>query len=404
MRILNITAQKPDGTGSGVYLSEMVRAEKALGHQTAVVCGLAPGDGVDSLPVRTQVFDVRFDTPDLPFHVCGMSNVMPYPATRYCDLTPQMVTQFASAFRHAIQRALGRFRPDVIICHHLYLATALARACAPDLPMAAVCHSTDLRQMAQHGLERDRIVRAVRGLDAVLALHEAQASQIREVYGVRPGRIHVIGTGINDRVFSPGACQGEARVRGSICYAGKVWGAKGVPSLLRAADSIGPDRLPPGLDGISLDLAGGRGDDGREYQAIVDLAASIRWPARLLGRLSQEDLARVYARSEVFCLPSFFEGLPLVLVEALACGCKLVATDLPGVHPWLASKVEDPPVVWVRPPRMLGVDVPDPTDLPAFEDRLSQALVQAVRMEAGACDVSQVSWLGLTRQALSCLA
>ena len=36
---------------------------------------------------QTAVFDVRFHTEALPFHVCGMSDVMPYPATRYRDLT-----------------------------------------------------------------------------------------------------------------------------------------------------------------------------------------------------------------------------------------------------------------------------------------------------------------------------
>ena len=44
-------------------------------------------------------------------------------------------------------------------------------------------------------------------------------------------------------------------------------------------------------------------------------------------------------RSTVCVLPSFYEGLPLVLVEALACGCRLVATDLPGVVDELAPRI-----------------------------------------------------------------
>ena len=40
MRILNVTAQKPHSTGSGVYLTETVRQFAALGHQTAVVAGV----------------------------------------------------------------------------------------------------------------------------------------------------------------------------------------------------------------------------------------------------------------------------------------------------------------------------------------------------------------------------
>ena len=62
MRILHITAQKPDSTGSGVYLAETVRALDRAGHEQAVVCGIAPGDPVD-LPQGVRVRPVVFDTP-----------------------------------------------------------------------------------------------------------------------------------------------------------------------------------------------------------------------------------------------------------------------------------------------------------------------------------------------------
>ena len=44
MRILNISAQKPDSTGSGVYLAEMVRCELSAGHAAAVVAGVDASD------------------------------------------------------------------------------------------------------------------------------------------------------------------------------------------------------------------------------------------------------------------------------------------------------------------------------------------------------------------------
>ena len=59
------------------------------------------------------------------------------------------------------------------------------------------------------------------------------------------------------------------------------------------------------------------------------------------GQLSQPELAEVARRSTVCVLPSFYEGLPLVLVEALACGCRLVATELPGIVEELAPRLGD---------------------------------------------------------------
>jgi glycosyltransferase involved in cell wall biosynthesis len=44
----------------------------------------------------------------------------------------------------------------------------------------------------------------------------------------------------------------------------------------------------------------------------------------------REDMAAVYAAAHVVCLPSYREGLPTVLLEAAACGCALVTTDVPG--------------------------------------------------------------------------
>ena len=44
----------------------------------------------------------------------------------------------------------------------------------------------------------------------------------------------------------------------------------------------------------------------------------------------REDMAAVYAAAHIVCLPSYREGLPTVLLEAGACGCALVTTDVPG--------------------------------------------------------------------------
>lgn len=81
MRILNISAQKPDGTGSGTFLSQTVAAQVRAGHEAAVICGADAGDETSALPAAARVYDVRFNTEALPFHVCGISDEMPYAAT-----------------------------------------------------------------------------------------------------------------------------------------------------------------------------------------------------------------------------------------------------------------------------------------------------------------------------------
>jgi glycosyltransferase involved in cell wall biosynthesis len=80
----------------------------------------------------------------------------------------------------------------------------------------------------------------------------------------------------------------------------------------------------------------------------------------------------------VFVLPSFYEGLPLVLMEALACGCRLVATALPGVKELLAAD-DNPMVRLLDLPPLQTIDTPFAADLPNLEARLAEILAQTIR-------------------------
>ena len=67
----------------------------------------------------------------------------------------------------------------------------------------------------------------------------------------------------------------------------------------------------------------------------------------------------------------------LVLVEALACGCRLVATELPGIAEELAPRLGDA-LTMVELPRLETVDRPHPDDLPAFVGHLEAAIENAL--------------------------
>lgn len=401
MRILNISAQKPDGTGSGTFLSQTVASQVAAGHATAVVCGIDNGDSLGALPGPTSVFPVHFMSPDLPFHVCGMSDEMPYAATRYRDLSPSMAAQFEAAFIAAIDRAVLEFKPNVVICHHLYFLASIVREHVNGIPVAAICHATDLRQMAMHDLERKRIIQSIRRMDAVFALHRSQAAEIIEVYGIDPVKVHVTGTGYNARVFNQNG-KPEQRVGGRICFVGKISFKKGVESLLSALEMIDPSDL----GGLTLEaiLVGGHDPSSADYLRIARRAEDCLWPVRLPGRVSTEELVHTYRTSDVFVLPSFYEGLPLVGIEALACGAKVVMTSLPGVREGMESLLPGNPMIWVEPPAMERVDTPDPASLPDFERRLSMAIMQAIREPRADFNVEHASWDMVVSRMLSVLS
>ena len=390
MRVLSITAQKADSTGSGVFLAELVKAFRKQGHTQAVVCGITAADSL-SLPEDVAAFPVYYDTPALPFPVCGMSDEMPYRSTRYRDLDDVMTAQLLDAFREKLREAVTAFAPDVILCHHLYFLAALAKELFPQIPVYGQCHGSDLRQIRKNGWQREWIIPNIRNLDGIFALHEQQKHTITEIFNIPSEKVAVMGTGYNSDVFRLDRSGSDSeKVR--LIFAGKLSEKKGVHSLLRSL------RLLPNPDRYELALAGGYGNR-EEYLEICRLAEVCPCPVTFLGKLSHPELAREMNRSHIFVLPSFYEGLPLVLIEAMACGLKTVCTDLPGIRPWLDRTIPGHGTVFVRPPRMYLEDEPDPEDLPAFELALAEAIQSAPhRPLPDPESVRQVSWDGLSEK------
>lgn len=386
MRILSLTAQKPDSTGSGVFLTELVKGFDKAGHQQAVLCGVTPQDHIN-LPEHISVFPVYYNSEELPFPVCGMSDEMPYESTRYCDLTEEMTRQLFSAFRKQLKNAVESFRPDVILCHHLYFLCALAKEAYPNIPIYGQCHGSDLRQFRKNPWQNNFIRAQVQQLSGVLALHEEQKKLICQTYHLPEEQVTVMGTGYNSSLFAiDEAIKAAKSDKIRLMFAGKLSEKKGVMSLLRALNHLEqPEQF-------QLVLAGGYGNQA-EYDEICRLAQAAPCEVTFLGKLNHQQLAQQLNASDIFILPSFFEGLPLVLIEAMACGLRVICTDLPGIRPWLAKAIPDSGVVFVTPPTMQNEDEPLPESLPAFEKALAEAMVRVQQNPlADLNQVKSVSW------------
>lgn len=394
MKLLHIIAQKPDSTGSGVYLAALVDSLARKGCGQAVIAGI-DCDESPVFPEDTLLYPVRFNTCEVPFPIVGMSDEMPYPSTRYCDLDSSMVNCFEQAFCGQLERALREFQPDAIICHHLYLLTAIVRERVNSIPVYAFCHSTDLRQLKKHGLERERIVAAVRQLDKVFALHDAQKQEIMDIFKLPYDHIEVVGIGYDATIFAPIAADGQKHNDvETIVFVGKISEKKGVKSLIRSLDHLDFDPAK-----VRFRLIGGQGNQA-EYQEICQLAAASRFDIELPGKMPHHELAREYCSANTFVLPSFHEGLPLVAIEALACGCKVVLTDLPGIRSWLETQAPAAPIRYVEPPALRNTDEPTPGSLPTFERALAAALGESVRAPHSPVEVQHLSWDGLVDRVL----
>ena len=396
-RILHVLSQRPSLTGSGVVIDAMVRCAAIANWRQNVVVGVPrddPRPPVGDLS-HDSVHPLIFGDGDLDLPLPGMSDVMPYPSSRFSALSPAQLDAYRAAWRRHLGRVIDRFRPDLIHGHHVWLLSALLKDVAPGVPVVTHCHATGLRQMSLCPHLADEVRAGCARNDRFTVIHAGHADALVERLGVDRDRVHVVGQGFREDIFhSRGRRPG---VGPALAYAGKYAHAKGLPQLLDAVDRVA-GRRPD----LVLHIAGDGA--GPEAEALRARMAAMAPRVVMHGQLDPHALADLLRASAVFILPSFYEGLPLVLVEAAACGCRLVCTDLPGVREVLADPL-GPILDLVESPRLVGPDVPDPNDVAGLVDRLEQAIESALarttasdETPAFAPDLDQFRWHAVFRR------
>ena len=368
MKILHLLSQRPECTGSGVYLQNVIAQARRAGHQNMLLAGIPAGTSpyLPCMEGHASSF-LTFSGGDLPFPVAGMSDVMPYESSCFIDLNEEEIEAYQEAFTKKIKAAVSSFQPDIIHSHHLWLMTSAARLLLPDIPLVTTCHSTDLRQYLNCPQLRGKVTAPCRKIDRVMALGKDQTEQISALYGIDAKHIHVVGGGFNDTLFVE--MEKPPTPPCEIVYAGKLSSSKGVPWLLQTMKRL--SSLP-----LRLHLLGS--GSGEEEQLCKTLAAKLGSHVILHGRVCQQELAGILGRSHLFVLPSFYEGLPLIILEALACGCRIISTDLPGCREIFGSSGNDLVNLIPLPP-LEGVDKPFDRDWPKLEAMLADAITGQVK-------------------------
>ncbi|WP_421715330.1 glycosyltransferase family 4 protein [Arcobacter arenosus] len=371
MRILHALAQRPGRTGSGVFLQQLFKAGYEKGYEQAVLAGvplLEQDPDIDNLQLK-NFYPVLFESENLPFPVVGMSDVMPYKSTKYSDINETMYESYEKEFKKVITSAIEEFKPDVVICNHIWLLSTFFKDLYPNLKTLVLCHGTDLRQMKLSPKLASIVKSKVSRCEYLFALNSAQAKTIQEYYDVEEEKVIVSGSGYNPDMFFPNKNR-EKNANVKIAYVGKMCNAKGVPHLLNAIDSCKK------YEHIELNLIGS--GSALESDEIIKSIDNRKAKVNYLGIVPQEELEKLLRTCDLFILPSFFEGLPLVVIEALASGAKVICTDLPGLDDFLGERLKELGAIrYIKMPRLKNVDTPYEEDVCEFEDRLSQTIDEA---------------------------
>ncbi len=365
MKILHILSQIPEATGSGIYLQSALQHAANRGFQNYLLAGI-PADFPNHKTLQKLAccdYNAVYFEQELPFPVVGMSDVMPYPSTRFCDLSHSELSLYADCFEQKLVEAVESWQPDLIHSHHLWLLTSLTRQKFPGIPLVTSCHGSDLRQFHNCPHLQPTVLAGCREIDAICALSQVQKGEIQQLYGIEAHKIHVIGAGYNHERFYFSEQKTEHKTV-NILYAGKLSRAKGVPWLLHALKNLPADQFIFHLVGDS---------DGIEKLEILKIVEEFDGRIQVHGNLDQEHLAHLMRQADLFILPSFYEGLPLVLLEALGCGCRIITTALPGVVE-IFSGLSSGWVELVELPKMTTIDMPLSSENEKFIGDLTSAL------------------------------
>ncbi len=188
------------------------------------------------------------------------------------------------------------------------------------IPVVLHLHAAQLHRTwpAMPALAR-AVVRRVFALPACcIVLGRESAQFVRRDLQVPSERIEVVINGVPEPARLATGSPQSAPPR--LLFAGNLSARKGVPELLRAL-ALAPLATVP----LQLTLAGGGDVSG--YQALAQ-ALGLGQRVRFEGWAEQAQVARLMAESDMLVLPSHDEGLPLVILEALACGLPVVCTPV----------------------------------------------------------------------------
>jgi glycosyltransferase involved in cell wall biosynthesis len=195
-------------------------------------------------------------------------------------------------------------------------------------PMVVTVHSPVLEEFAHYrnslkvasipaiALEKATLSRA----RAVLAVSEQSRSDLIGKYALGPGRVEVVGNGVDSDKFSGRRESLNPTAMKRILVVSRLEPRKNVMDAIEAVAE-----LPRGS--CSLDIAG----DGSERGALTALVKTLGAEdmVHFLGRVKEESLPELYAESAIFLTTSRSEGFGLSLLEAMSSSCACVASDLP---------------------------------------------------------------------------
>jgi glycosyltransferase involved in cell wall biosynthesis len=298
------------------------------GAQTAILrlCRKLRTRGVDALVVTRHHHN-------LPVYE-EVSGVPTYRVGRGDTGKAAAAISFVAGALRVLQLQRGRY--DVLHCHQMLSPMTIGLVARASLHKPLVINPHRSGSIGDIGIlterrpftGRLRIAAARRWGDAFVSISDAIHAELRDS-GIAEERIWDIPNGVDTDHFRPAGDQERTAIRRELqlagaplaIFAGRLVTEKGIDKLIDAWP-----RVLRSLPDAQLLLVG----EGAERPALEIRVRQLSLAHRVRFIASQADVAPYLRAADAFVLPSYAEGMPIALLEAMACGLPCIATAVGG--------------------------------------------------------------------------
>jgi len=323
-RILTFSSLYPNGAQPthGVFVEERLRHLLETGAVAAEV--IAP---VPWFPLRGRRFGRYGEFAGVPSEERRLGLRIHHPrylAIPKVGMRPSVWLMEQGCWS-AMQKVVASSRAQLIDAHYLFPdgVAASRLAARVKLPYVLTARGSDVNLIGEIPWCRQLMLHAIAGASATVTVSEALKQRLVS-WGARAEHITVVRNGVDFAKFDPARYRDSppARPAGrpALLSIGKLDENKGHHLLIDALCEL-PE--------ASLTIVGQ--GPMRSVLAKQIEARGLSHRAQLIGPISHDQLARYYTAADIVVLASAREGLPNVLLEALACGTPVVATRVGGI-------------------------------------------------------------------------
>ncbi|WP_321418525.1 glycosyltransferase family 4 protein [uncultured Methanomethylovorans sp.] len=298
----------PHCAGIGNYAYNLARKLIDHGHKVTVFtrgdwkncCSIENVDGI-------IVHRIRF-IPIYPFHV-DLHGIFLNRKFKILE------SSFDLVHVHSPLIPVVRTRLPLVLTEHGTTKSDIENSVSSDF------HSKLIRLLSKKLISLD--IKAIENSDQITAVSHSCANDINRAYNINR-KITVVNNGVDTNYFTPNSNNDRYNTTEPyILYTGRLDSRKGLVDLIESAKYICAKY--PRMKFVLI----GKGPN-REYLEQKVKEMKLEQNILFTGFVEKNILLKYYQNAQIYVFPSYFEGLPTTLLEAMSCGLPVIATDVAG--------------------------------------------------------------------------